>query len=98
MPQPREDPVGRRDNRRADRDSERVGGEVGEAEIPVRDEVLNDLDARAVEGHPAIRKRLEEKLREHVEAASSLPPAEAVSPEEVPDGVREALRELGYVE
>ena len=49
MPQPLEDPVGRRDNRRADRDSERVGGEVGEAEIPVGDEVLDDLDARAVE-------------------------------------------------
>jgi len=56
------------------------------------------IDARAVKGHPAVRKRLKEKLRGHIDAASSLPPAEAVSPEEVSDGVREALRELGYVE
>ena len=55
-------------------------------------------DARALDGHRALRKRLREKLQHHLEAVSRLPPAETVSPEEVPDGVRDALRELGYIE
>jgi hypothetical protein len=56
------------------------------------------VDARAVKGHAAVRKRLEKKLRGHLEAASNRPAAEPVSPDEVSDGVHEALRELGYVE
>jgi arylsulfatase A-like enzyme len=56
------------------------------------------VDARALQGHPAVRKRLQERLRGYVEALSILPESEVVSPEEVPDSVQEALRELGYVE